>query len=240
MAAQSRAGSSGFRRTRANPLRYRFFSLIAGSILAAVVLLTAGPASAHPHAWIDVKVKVLFDEKGRIYGLEENWVFDPLYTAFALEDPKRPKDAAPDQATIDAISKENFKNIGEFDYLTLVESGGAKARFAGARDLKSGYTDNRLWMTFTLLLEDPLDPTVSPVDYLVFDPTYYIEMLHAEGGGAITLSGAGKDCKYALKAPNPDPNAVALAASLDKTQSAGNELGQLFAERVTIRCGILP
>ena len=88
--------------------------------------------------------------------------------------------------------------------------------------------------------DKPLDPTVSPVDYMVFDPTYYIEMLHAEGGGAIQLSGAGADCKYVLTPPNPDPNAVGLAASLDKTQSAGNELGQLFAERVTIRCGVKP
>lgn len=240
MAAQLPANIGGFERTLRNSLRSFTFSRLAGLLLALAGALAAVPANAHPHAWIDVKVKVLFDDRGHIFGLEETWVFDPLYTAFALEDPKRPKDAVPDQAAIDAISKENLKNIGEYNYLTLVESGGDKARFASTRDLTSGYEDNRLWMRFTLLLETPLDPTVSPVDYLVFDPTYYIEMLHAEGGGAITLAGAGADCKYALKAPNPDPNAVALAASLDKTQSAGNELGQLFAERVTIRCGVLP
>lgn len=212
--------------------------LLAPLAMLAVLAAAPHPAAAHPHAWIDVKVKVLFDAKGRIYGLEETWVFDPLYTAFALDGLKRGTDKKPDQATIDALSKENLKNIKDYDYLTRIESGGVNAKFAGTRDLASRYEKDRLQMTFTLLLDKPLDPTVSPVEYMVFDPTYYIEMLHAEEAGAVQLSGAGADCKHTLTPPNPDPNAVGLAASLDKTQSAGNDLGQLFAERVTIRCGV--
>jgi ABC-type uncharacterized transport system substrate-binding protein len=233
-----------------NLSRYAFMRLsphirparLLASFLALLTMLAAlpGPATAHPHAWIDVRVTVLFNEKGRIYGLEETWVFDPLYTAFALEDPKRGKDAKPDQAFIDAISKQNFKNIAEFDYLTLVESNGQQTKIAGARDLSSRYENDRLQMTFTVLLATTLDPTVSPVDYMVFDPTYYIEMLHAEAPDAIRLAGAGDDCRHTLTPPNPDPNAVGLAASLDKTQSAGNEIGRIFAERVTIRCGVSP
>jgi len=210
------------------------FALIA----IAMATSASGPAQAHPHSWIDIKVKVLFDDKGRIYGIEETWVFDPLYTAFALDDPKRKKGQPPSQESIDALARENLKNIKDYDYLTLVENNGAKTAFAGTRDLKSSLEKDRLRMTFTLLLEKPLDPTVSPVDYLIFDPTYYIEMLHAEDGKAIELMGAGEDCKHTLTPPNPNPDAVGLAASLDKTQTAGDGLGKLFAERVTIRCGV--
>jgi len=211
-------------------------------ILAAIAAIVAAspPAAAHPHAWIDVKVKALFDKKGHLYGLEETWIFDPLYTAFALHGPDRRKNKPPSQADIDALSKENLRNIKDYDYLTKVESGGVKAAFAGTRDLSSIYENKRLRMTFTLLLATPLDPTVTPVDYMVFDPTYYIEMLHAENDGAIQLSGAGKDCTYRLTPPNPNPDAVGLAAALDRNQSGGNGLGRLFAERVTIRCGVSP
>jgi ABC-type uncharacterized transport system substrate-binding protein len=212
------------------------------SLLALALLFAVAPApvQAHPHAWIDVRIKVLFDTKGRVYGLEETWIFDPLYTAFALDDGKRKKGQPPSQKDIDALAAENLKNIKDYDYLTLVESNGRKVSYAGTRDLSSAFEKDRLRMTFTLLLATPLNPTVSPVDYRVFDPTYYIEMLHAEDKAAIQLKGAGSDCKHTLTPANPSPDAVGLAASLDKNQTAGDGLGKLFAERVTIRCGVQP
>lgn len=211
--------------------------------LAGIALLaaaTAHRAEAHPHAWIDVTVKVLFDGQGRIYALEETWLFDPLYTAFSLEGVKRGADGAPDQKAVDALMHENMKNIKEYGYLTEVLSDGTKAKFADVRDVKSREKDKRLQLTFTLLLETPADPAKSAVEYAIFDPTYYIEMLHAEGGGAIELSGAGTDCRHRLVPPNPNPDAVGLAAALDRTQSAGDGLGKFFAERVKIRCGAEP
>lgn len=212
------------------------------TLLAAVAVLAATPpeASAHPHAWIDVKVKVLFDGKGRIFALEETWLFDPLYTAFSLDGVKRGKDGAPDQQAVDALMHENMKNIKEYNYLTEVEANGVKAAFSGVRDIASGHENKRLRLTFTLLLETPLEAASAAVQYAVFDPTYYIEMLHAEGGGAVELSGAGPDCRYRLIPPNPSPDAVGLAAALDRTQSGGDGLGKLFAERVSIRCGAAP
>jgi ABC-type uncharacterized transport system substrate-binding protein len=211
--------------------------------LAGVFLLAAAAAhraEAHPHAWIDVTVKVLFDGQGRIYALEETWLFDPLYTAFSLEGVKRGPNGAPDQKAVDALMHENMKNIKEYGYLTEVLSDGAKAKFSGVRDVKSTEKDKRLQLTFTLLLETPADAAKSAVEYAIFDPTYYIEMLHAEGGGAIELSGAAATCRHRLVPPKPNPDAVGLAAALDRTQSAGDGLGKFFAERVTIRCGAEP
>ncbi|MEM9682330.1 MAG: DUF1007 family protein [Pseudomonadota bacterium] len=218
----------------------KFLTLAGFAALACILLAVAAPrpALAHPHAWIDVKVKVLFDKKGRVYALEETWVFDAFYTAFAFDGLQKDKNGVPSQQAIDAMSKENFSNIQDFHYLTTVKSDGKSVAFAPAYDLKSSYEKDRLQMTFTLPLETPLDPAVSSVDYLIYDPTYYIEMLHAENGRAITLSGAGQDCKHSLTPPNPNPETIAFAAALDRTQSGGDGLGKLFAERVTIRCGV--
>ena len=205
-------------------------------LLAGIMLLAAAatPAEAHPHAWIDVKVKVLFDKQQRIYALEETWIFDPLYTAFSLEGVKRGKDGAPDQKALDALMHVNMNNVKAYDYMTEVVSGDAKSKFSGVRDIKSSETDKRLLLTFTLLLATPVDTRKGPVEYAIFDPTYYIEMLHAEGGGAIVLSGADASCTYRLIPPNPNPDAIGLAASLDRTQSSGNGLGRFFAEHVVI------
>lgn len=208
--------------------------------MIALLVDSAQQAEAHPHAWIDVKVKVLFDEQKRISALEETWIFDPLYTAFALDGVKRGKDGSPDQKALDALMHVNMNNVKEYGYLTEVISHGVKSKFSGVHDIKSSEKNKRLVLTFTLLLDKPVDPTKGPVEYSVFDPTYYIEMLHAEDGGAIQLSGADPSCTYRLIPPNPNPNMISFAASIDQTQRSSNGLGKLFAEHVIIRCDSKP
>ena len=75
-----------------------------------------------------------------------------------------------------------------------------------------------------------------PMHYAIYDPTYYIEMVHAETDQAITLVNAPGGCRAAMKQPNPDPEQIMLAASLDRTQSAGDGLGRFFAEDVSLTC----
>jgi len=53
----------------------------------------------------------------------------------------------------------------------------------------------------------------------------------------VTLADAPTGCAFELKQPDPDPEQVVLAASLDKTQTAGNGLGGYFAEEVFLTCG---
>ena len=56
-------------------------------------------ADAHPHAWIDVRVTVLFDGDGAITGLRQSWLFDEFYTAFATEGLDGDGDARPPPAS---------------------------------------------------------------------------------------------------------------------------------------------
>jgi ABC-type uncharacterized transport system substrate-binding protein len=91
-------------------------------------------------------------------------------------------------------------------------------------------------MTFTLRLAEPVDPAKDHLTYAVYDPSYYIEILHIEAPDAITLMGATERCSHELIRPNPAAEAVALAAALDQAATAEQGFGALFAERVHIRC----
>jgi ABC-type uncharacterized transport system substrate-binding protein len=91
-------------------------------------------------------------------------------------------------------------------------------------------------MAFLLPFAEPGALKGVELTYSVFDPTYYIEVLHAEGGTPIRLVDAPGNCRADRVPPNPDPQSVSLAASLDRTQSAGDGLGVFFAESVKIRC----
>ena len=218
----------------------RFLRRIAALLVAAGLVVGVQTAvQAHPHAWIDIRVKVLFDEKGRIYALAQEWVFDPMYTAFALEGLSA-KGAPPDPKKVAAVTQENLKNMKDFDYLTEVETKSGKAKFAGVRDIGSAVKKDRLTMSFTLVLEKPLDASGQQVTYSIYDPTFYIEILHAEKGVAVELVKAPAGCRHELHVPKPNPEVVAFAAALDRTQSAGDGLGKFFAERVTVECAAQP
>jgi hypothetical protein len=62
-------------------------------------------------------------------------------------------------------------------------------------------------------------------------------MLHVEAKDAVSFLGnPPKGCQARLEKPNPNLEDVALAAALDQTQTAGDGLGVLFAEKVHLDC----
>lgn len=194
------------------------------------------PATAHPHTWIDVSIDVLFDESGNVTGLREYWLFDVLYTAYVVKVLGGGPGDKPLQEHIDGVLRENMKNLREQSYFTRVEQDGNEVAFSDVTEMSSSLQGRRLAMEFVLPFAAPVDPSDGAFTYAVFDPTYYIEMLHSDTGEAIRLEGAPAGCTYALAEPNPTAEAVALAASLDRTESAGDGLGILFAEHVEVGC----
>ncbi|MBO6784440.1 MAG: DUF1007 family protein, partial [Alphaproteobacteria bacterium] len=60
-------------------------NFLSGLVAALIGLFVAGaaqPAHAHPHVWIDLRSQLVFDGDGRMQGLEIDWTFDELYSAF--------------------------------------------------------------------------------------------------------------------------------------------------------------
>ena len=204
--------------------------------LAAVALLCAPAAQAHPHAWIDMKVRLLFDKDGNLAKLTQEWLFDDFYSAYATQGVPKDKAGTHDPAKLDALSHENLKNLAEYDYFTVVKTELGKVPLAGIGDVSTAMVGNRLRMTFTVTLKAPVDGRAGPFVYSIYDPTYFVEMLHAKGGDSIRLENAPKGCRAEMEGANPDPQIALLAAGLDKTQSGGDTLGQHFAEKVVIRC----
>lgn len=215
---------------------FRRHPKIMGMALAGCLLLPDGPAKAHPHAWIDVTVEVLFDGASRVKGLRETWLFDEDYTVFATEGFDRNHDGKPDPDKLAALLRENMRNLEEYRYFTRVKNDGVDVSYGKIREMSSHMAGNRLEMTFVLPLAEPVDAASHVLIYAIYDPTYYIEMLHAGGRKGIRLINAREGCRGELGQPDPAPEAVSLAAALDRTQSAGDGLGALFAEEVIVRC----
>ncbi len=210
-----------------------FLFLLAAALVSAVWQRSA---DAHPHVWIDVKVEVVFDEKGQVTGLREIWIFDELYTAFVSGGLDKDSDGQADEDVLAELLQANMTSLRDYDYFTRVEVGGEAQRFDKARDAENWVERDKLRMRFFLPLAEPVSPQDGQLRYAVYDPTYYVELIHSPAADAIVLSGASETCSYALQAPNPNPDTVSFAASLDQTESGGDGLGIYFAEWVDIAC----
>lgn len=185
-------------------------------------------ATAHPHAWIDISVEVLFDASGRVSALRENWLFDEFYTAETVQKGERAK--------MDALTARILRNLKEYGYFTRVEANGRPVALKVPVESSARMDGIRLRMSFTAPLAEPVGAAAMPLTYAVFDPTYFIEMLHEEVPDAIRLVNAPAQCRFRMLPADPDPKAVALASALDRTQSGGDGLGAYFAEKVEVRC----
>lgn len=208
--------------------------LLAGS-------LAPEAARAHPHGWIDVRVELQFDAAGAVVSLRQSWLFDPYYTAFATEGLDGDGDGRPDAAALAELLEVNLTNLADYGYFTEAALGGRPLAFGAPEAAASALRSDRLEMSFLLPLAEPADPGEGGLVYRVYDPTYYIEMLHAEEPPAVRLVEAPAGCDYRIAPAAPNPEVVALAAAADRSQrsvpgfESGN-LGALFAETVTVTC----
>jgi ABC-type uncharacterized transport system substrate-binding protein len=210
------------RRTFAKPLAALAFWL--GSAL---------PVAAHPHGWIDIQTRLLFDEAGRLQAIEQAWLFDELYSAFILEE-----FAAAGQSVEEGLAelgRADIAALAEYDYFTVVERTDARLPLGRVESFANGIAAERIWLKFALPLAEAIDPAAGELRYAVYDPTYFIEIAHL---GEPPVSFAGReDCRFELIPPEPPSEMVWLAAALDRGESAGDGLGIHFAEWIVVRCG---
>ncbi len=207
---------------------------VAGCLLLALVLAT--PVSAHPHTWIDLRTIAIFDAQGRISALRVLWTFDEFYTAFAIDGMDKDGDGIPDDESLRALAAASTEGLAEYSYFTFLQVNDKPVSYGAIRDVESTYFQGRLGLVFTLPLTEPLDPRQETLVYRIYDPTYYIEVLHIKDRPVLFEGLVPESCGYQIKEAKPDMQVLSLAQSLDQSQSAGDGLGQHFAETVTIHC----
>jgi ABC-type uncharacterized transport system substrate-binding protein len=211
--------------------------LAASSAALATGLATgaAGPAHAHPHVWIDVAVRVAFDEQGRVDALHQTWRFDPLYSGFAVAGLETEDDGRPADDALEAMLAQTLDRLAAFGYFTHLQAGLRTLKVEPPRDAEARMAGTRLVFAFELPLAQPVEPD-DGFAYSVYDPSFYTEILHREGLRSVALDSAPTGCSASLQAPDPDESAVRLAALLDVGETPERDLGAAFAERVSVRC----
>lgn len=194
-------------------------------------------AHAHPHVWVDMKSAPIFNEKGEMSGLTLTWLFGDFYSAFIMSEIPKEADGKPSQTALMELAKGNLANLADYNYYTNIQADNLDIGIKPVTSFTTGTSDHRLWMKFQVDFKTAVNPIEKEVRYAVYDPSYYIEILHDNKAQALLIDDQNKErCSVSLVPPSPPEEMSMMALSLDKNQKANDGLGAYFAEWVTLSC----
>lgn len=207
-------------------------------LVGLLALLLPGVALAHPHGWIDIRVRLVVDEEGRVEALHQAWRMDPFYSLVLIEELSRTEGGL--EAGLDRLGGEIRGNLAPFDFFTEVRVGDDELSLGDVTEYTVMERDGRVEFIFLLPLAEPQPLSEQTLQYQVFDPTYYLEVVHeAEDDtpdeDALTVGGE-LSCTTRILPADPDPELVAEAAMLDINDQAEPGMGRHFAETGVVAC----
>jgi ABC-type uncharacterized transport system substrate-binding protein len=208
--------------------------------LALLLLLMPSLAQAHPHGWIDMRMRLVLDDQGQLVGLHQSWRMDPFYSLVILEELERASGEGGLEAGLDQLGGEIRDNLRPHDYFTELRLGGETLALGEVSEYTVLSRGGRIEFIFLLPLETPQPLNGETLRYQVFDPTYYLEVVHeAEDTTPLDdalVVGGELSCTTRILPADPDPERVREAAMLDITDQAAPGLGRHFAETGEVTC----
>lgn len=149
---------------RAAPL---FLALAAG--------LTAQPAAAHPHIFIEEHVEVLFDQNN-VTGVRMTWSFDELYSSMLRSDYTGTKKGAITAKDVKSLHDKAFANLASVHYFTTMSLDGQPVTLGTPTDFTARFdADDKAIYSFVIPLTLPKAGPKSLLEIAVFDPEYYVD-----------------------------------------------------------------
>ena len=204
------------------------------AIAVPLLLSLVTPTVGHPHMWVDLESRVVLNIDDGSVAIQQVWLFDDFFSTSVIEDSSL--DPGGTNAGIQKEIERITKALKPYNYYTEIEMGGKNLSSTLVGDVTWEVIENRIKMRFAVAPNESSVSDVQGWSYAIFDPTYYIEMLHVEGV-PITIEGdLARKCSSWIEQPNPSADAVALSQSTILDNNADDTVGRFFAETVHVSC----
>ncbi|QRG80270.1 DUF1007 family protein [Citrobacter sp. R56] len=205
---------------------------IAVTLFLAVLSFGAG---AHPHSFIRLQTEIV-SENNQFVALKMRWTMDEITSADLLYDAGNAK---PGDEIWKKLAAEVMANVLGQHYFTEVWHRGQKVKFKN-RPTEYGMEreEHQAVLTFVLPLAQPQPLTGQTYLISTFDPSYYVDMSYEKDSDATLPQTLNKQCQIAMHTPTPNEETLSFAQSLDKEDAPPEDmnLGQQFAQKVTLTC----
>jgi ABC-type uncharacterized transport system substrate-binding protein len=218
--------------------RHRFLAVLP----AALVALSAAPAAAHPHVFIDTNFEVIFDAEGRASALRVTWTYDEMYSMLVVEerglDPDYDLVLTPDEKTalqgFDSQWEEGFEGAS---YALLGEQA---LKLGPPTDWTASYEGGKLVSTHMQTIDPPLAVAADPPLVLqAYDPSFYVAF-RIEGTPLLT---GREDCAVQVFEPDLDAADAMMKAALDElsgdmdAETQFPAVGAAYSDEARVTCG---
>ena len=207
-----------------------------GAVLLAMLLVSAGIASAHPHVWVNVETEIVTGPNQEITGFRHKWTFDEMYSEFAVQGLDTNGDGIYSAEELKPLAQTNVEALKEFEYFTFAFLGKDKLPLnEPAPDYRLEYKNKLLTLYFTLPLARPVPRNkMGEFSFAIYDPGMYVAMTLDKKAPVKIASAKPLPCRAHI---GSRPSAQdADAAQLGENIDPASNLGLQFAERVTIDC----
>jgi ABC-type uncharacterized transport system substrate-binding protein len=208
----------------------RFLALV----LAALALLAAAPAQAHPHVWVTMKSEIVYGADGAATGVR---TFDDMFSTYATQGLESKEKGKFTREELASLAQVNVDSLKEFDYFTYAYANGKKTALSPPVDYYLEFTDGLLTLHFTLPFTVPVKAQSLNVE--MYDATWFVDFSFAEKDTA-RLTGAPADCKLAVLRPGEGgsqakPGGQPGEAFFNNLNPSSN-YGAQFANKIQVRC----
>ena len=202
---------------------------------ALLSLAFAAPAAAHPHVWVKATSELVYAPDGSITGIRQHWVFDDMFTAFALQGTESKEKGKYTREELAPLAKVNVESLKEYDYFTYATADGKKAPLTDPQpDYWLDYNDSVLTLNFTLPFKTPVKAKELKID--IYDPTIFVDFSF-DKKTPVQLVGAPY-CKADVVKPREMTFAEgkALSAIPADEQNTTMAWGAQFANKILVHC----
>jgi ABC-type uncharacterized transport system substrate-binding protein len=216
-----------------------------GCLLVIAQCLMIPAAHAHPHIWIDGAIELVFDPQGQVSAVRQSWLFDELFSTYALQGMPRDKAGQVPSAELEKITGEWMNALAdpESHFFTKITLGGKPLAFGAPLNARSTWDPktSQLVLSFELPLDSSVKIDSKGLEIEIQDPSYFVAFEYKGGARAFKGIDAPEQCKFGYMPPRPlDPKTERLLWSIPSTQK---ELPENLREAVrqlshqfTVKC----
>ncbi len=184
--------------------------------------------------WIDLKTAIILNDKGLATSIQQEWLFGDFFSAALINDINKQN-----INLNDGLKKEIsviMNNLQKYNYFTIVNVDGNSTDLGKVKKFDVDIIGTQVWIKFILPIIKPVNFNKQHLTYSIFDPTYYIEMLHDEREEITFLGKKSAGCSVNIIQPNPSEEAITLSQSSKLDKNPDNSIGKLFAEIIDVSC----
>jgi ABC-type uncharacterized transport system substrate-binding protein len=164
------------------------------SLAACILFLSIGGASAHPHVWVILKCKVIFDDSGSVVALLYSRSFDEMTSAFTTLGIKG-RHSAPTREELAPAASEQIASLRKVDFFTTMKVGNVSQRLLDAADYWLDFDGKLLTLHFSLPVNPARNLTSMTIE--IYDPSYFVDIRFADAN-PVELAQAPKNCKSSI------------------------------------------